>query len=132
MKVFTELTPECDITAQMYATGYEKKEIAEKKHRALSTINNQLQTAMRILGVRNGRELALKLAERISGIRLTLDFSPTMKSAVAGVLLIILCLDSHFDMRRQRARIRSNANVELIARTRARARGRDIPLLYGN
>ena len=28
MKVFTELTPECDITAQMYAAGYEKKEIA--------------------------------------------------------------------------------------------------------
>ena len=25
MKVFTELTPECDITAQMYAAGYEKK-----------------------------------------------------------------------------------------------------------
>lgn len=24
MKVFTELTPECDITAQMYAAGYEK------------------------------------------------------------------------------------------------------------
>ena len=33
MKVFTELTPECDITAQMYAAGYEKKEIAVLKHR---------------------------------------------------------------------------------------------------
>ena len=75
MEVFTELTPECDITAQMYAAGYEKKEIAVLKHRAVSTINNQLQTAFLILGVRNGRELALKLAERISGIRLTLDFS---------------------------------------------------------
>ena len=78
MEVFTELTPECDLTAQMYASGYEKKEIASLKHRAVSTINNQLQTAFLILGVRNGRELALKLAERISGIRLTLDFSPTM------------------------------------------------------
>ena len=57
MKVFTELTPECDITAQMYAAGYEKKEIAVLKHRAVSTINNQLQTAFLILGVRNGREL---------------------------------------------------------------------------
>lgn len=132
MEVFTELTPECDITAQMYATGYEKKEIAEKKHRALSTINNQLQTAFLILGVRNGRELAIKLAERLSGIRLTLDFSPAMRSAVACVLLIILCLDSHFEMRRQRTRTRLNTNVELIARTRARAKGRDIPLLYGN
>ena len=126
MEVFTELTPECDITAQMYAAGYEKKEIAVLKHRAVSTINNQLQTAFLILGVRNGRELALKLAERISGIRLTLDFSPATKSAVASVLLIILCLDSHFDMRRQRIRTRSNANVELTARIRVRTRGRNI------
>mgnify|MGYP000296413870 CR=1 FL=1 len=44
MEVFTELTPECDITAQMYAVGYEKKEIAGIKKRAVSTINNQLQT----------------------------------------------------------------------------------------
>ena len=123
MEVFTELTPECDLTAQMYASGYEKKEIASLKHRA---INNQLQTAFLILGVRNGRELALKLAERISGIRLTLDFSPATKSAVASVLLIILCLDSHFDMRRQRIRTRSNANVELTARIRVRTRGRNI------
>ena len=126
MEVFTELTPECDLTAQMYASGYEKKEIASLKHRAGSTINNQLQTAFLILGVRNGRELALKLAERISGIRLTLDFSPATKSAVASVLLIILCLDSHFDMRRQRIRTRSNANVELTARIRVRTRGRNI------
>lgn len=126
MEVFTELTPECDLTAQMYASGYEKKEIASLKHRAVSTINNQLQTAFLILGVRNGRELALKLAERISGIRLTLDFSPATKSAVASVLLIILCLDSHFDMRWQRIRTRSNANVELTARIRVRTRGRNI------
>ena len=126
MEVFTELTPECDLTAQMYASGYEKKESASLKHRAVSTINNQLQTAFLILGVRNGRELALKLAERISGIRLTLDFSPATKSAVASVLLIILCLDSHFDMRRQRIRTRSNANVELTARIRVRTRGRNI------
>lgn len=126
MEVFTELTPECDLTAQMYASGYEKKEIASLEHRAVSTINNQLQTAFLILGVRNGRELALKLAERISGIRLTLDFSPATKSAVASVLLIILCLDSHFDMRRQRIRTRSNANVELTARIRVRTRGRNI------
>lgn len=132
MEVFTELTPECDLTAQMYASGYEKKEIAALKCRAVSTVSNQLQTAFLILGVRNGRELSIKLAERLSGIRLTLDFSPVMRSAVACVLLIILCLDSHFEMRRQRTRTRLNTNVELIARTRARAKGRDIPLLYGN
>ena len=126
MEVFTELTPECDLTAQMYASGYEKKEIASLKHRAVSTINNQLQTAFLILGVRNGRELALKLAERLSGIRLTLEFTPAMRSAVACVLLVIFCLDSHFDMRRQRIRTRSNANVELTARIRVRTRGRNI------
>ena len=127
MEVFTELTPECDITAQMYAAGYEKKEIAGLKKRAVSTINNQLQTAFLILGVRNGRELALKLAERLSGIRLTFDFSPVARSAVACCLILIL--DSHFEMRRQRIRTRSNVNVELVARSRTRVRGRDIPLV---
>lgn len=126
MEVFTELTPECDITAQMYAAGYEKKEIASLKHRALSTINNQLQTAFIILGVRNGRELALKLSERMSGIRLTFDFSPAVRSAVTCCLLTILILDGHLEARRQRTRIRSNANVELIARVRTRTRGRNI------
>lgn len=128
MEVFTELTPECDITAQMYAAGYEKKEIAGLKKRAVSTINNQLQTAFLILGVRNGRELALKLAERLSGIRLTFDFSPVARSAVACCLLILI-LDNHFEMRRQRIRTRSNVNVELVARSRTRVRGRDIPLV---
>ena len=126
MEVFTELTHECDLTAQMYAAGYEKKEIAEMKHRAVSTINNQLQTAFLILGVRNGRELALKLAERMSGIRLTFDFSPVLRSAVACVLLIILCLDGHFEMCRQRTRIRAKTNVEFITRARIRTRGRNI------
>ena len=42
-RVLTELTPECEVTARMYAQGYEKKEIASMKCRALSTINNQLQ-----------------------------------------------------------------------------------------
>lgn len=59
-RVFTELTEECDYTAQYYAAGFEKKEIAEKKHRSLHTIINQLRTAFEILGVRNGRELAHK------------------------------------------------------------------------
>lgn len=73
-RVFTELTPECEITARMYAQGYEKKEIANFKCRAVSTINNQLQKAFEILHVRNGRELATMLYERIAGVRLTMDF----------------------------------------------------------
>ena len=122
MKVFTELTPECDITAQMYAAGYEKKEIASLKHRAISTISNQLQTAFLILGVRNGRELALKLAERISGVRLTFDFSEAMRPAVTCILLVIICLGGQIEMRWQRTRTRTRTNVELIARTRASKR----------
>lgn len=46
-RVLTELTPECEITARMYAQGYEKKEIADLKCRAVSTINNQLQKHLR-------------------------------------------------------------------------------------
>lgn len=68
-RVFTELTPECEITARMYAQGYEKKEIANLKCRAVSTINNQLQRAFDVLQVRNGRELATMLYERIAGVK---------------------------------------------------------------
>lgn len=42
-RVLTELTPECELTTQMYISGLEKEEIAEAKCRAFSTINNQLQ-----------------------------------------------------------------------------------------
>lgn len=56
----------------------EKKEIAMIKCKAVSIISNQLQTAFIVLGVQNGRELAIKLAERLSGIHLTFDFSPAM------------------------------------------------------
>ena len=56
MKVFTELTPECDITAQMYAAGYEKKEIAVLKHRAVSTINNFGCSEWEGVGIKVSRE----------------------------------------------------------------------------
>lgn len=38
MRVFEELTPECDKTAQLFAVGLEQKEIAEVKFRAIATI----------------------------------------------------------------------------------------------
>lgn len=104
-RVLTELTPECEITAQMYATGYEKKEIATLKCRAVSTINNQLQEAFRILHVRNGRELAKKLYERMSGLSLTMDFSTIGRTVVAYSLLCVFSLSfyhEHDDMRRSR------------------------------
>lgn len=67
MRVFEELTPECDKTAQLFAVGLEQKEIAEVKFRAIATIKKQIYTAMDILKVRNGRELSIKYAERITG-----------------------------------------------------------------
>ena len=115
-RVLTELTPECEITAQMYANGYEKKEIASIKCRAISTINNQLQEAFKILHVRNGRELAKKLYERMSGISFTMDFSPIGRSIVACCLLCVFFVSLYHeqgDMRKSR-----RSRVEQIERIR--------------
>lgn len=128
-RVLTELTKECELTVQMYISGLEKDEIANLKCRAFSTVSNQLQTAFKILNVKNGRELCRKFYERLSGMEFTFDFSPTVRSAVACCLLIILLLDSHLEARRQRTRTRANTNVELTCRVRSRTRGRDIPLI---
>ena len=68
MRVFEELTPECDKTAQLFAVGLEQKEVAEIKNRAIATIKKQIYTAMDILKVRNGRELSIKYAERLTGM----------------------------------------------------------------
>lgn len=115
-RVFKELTPECEITARMYAQGYEKKEIASMKCRAVSTINNQLQTAFEILRVRNGRELATMFYERLTGVKFTMDFSPITRSIVACCLLCVFSLSlyhEHGDMRRAR---RTKIETEVIAR----------------
>lgn len=115
-RVLTELTPECEVTARMYAQGYEKKEIASMKCRALSTINNQLQEAFRILRIRNGRELATMLYERITGVKFTMDFSPIIRTSVACGLLCVFSLSLYHeqsDMRRAR-----RTRVETIERVR--------------
>lgn len=115
-RVLTELTPECEVTARMYAQGYEKKEIASMKCRALSTINNQLQEAFRILQIRNGRELATMFYERMTGMKFTTDFSPIARSAVACCLLCLFSFSLYHeqsDMRRAR-----RTRVETIERVR--------------
>lgn len=127
-RILNELPIECEITVQMYAQGYEKKEIASMKCRALSTINNQIQTAMAILHVRNGRELAKMLYERMAGMSFTLDFSEGFRTTVACCLLFMLCFDGHLEMRRQRTNQRTT-NTEIAFKTRNRARGKDISLL---
>ena len=72
--------------------------------------------AFKILHVRNGRELATMLHERISGIKFTMDFSPIMRSAVACCLLCVFSLSIYHeqsDMRRSR-RVR----IEIMERVR--------------
>ncbi|MFR0677262.1 DNA-binding response regulator [Dysgonomonas mossii] len=85
-RVFTELTPEVDYTAQLYGVGKEKQEVADMKFRALATINNQIMTAFEILGIRNRSELTLKLAERISGKQIK-------QMIIASCLLLIIAFD---------------------------------------
>ena len=62
-RVLTELTPECELTTQMYISGLEKEDIPEAKCRAVSTINNQLQNAFKILQGKIGRELCRSFYE---------------------------------------------------------------------
>lgn len=130
--MFDGLNKECDSSTQYYCTGDDKKKVSTRKFRALSTIVNQTQTAINETGARNGRELAFWLAFKIvesllPGIRITIDMSDEIKKMIVLMLLGILLVDGHLEMRRQRTRTRTNTNVELIARTRARTRGRDIP-----
>lgn len=118
-RVLTELSKECEYTAQMYIAGLEKKEIADLKCKAVSTINNQLQKAFEILHVKNGRELCRKFYERVSGMEFTFDFSPATISLVTLCLLFVLIIDSHFESVRMR-RSKTIAKVEMICRTRAK------------
>lgn len=116
MRVFTELTPECDKTAQLFAMGYEQKEIADMKCRAKATINAQLHTAMKILDVRNGRELALRYAEKLTGTSL-FHITEKARKAISIFLLTVFFiggLSDHQDNFR-RAR-RTRVRTEVVAR----------------
>lgn len=64
--VFVEANREEDITGQMFSEGYEIKEIADLKSRAISTINNQIASLFKKTGVRNGRQLATICANRVA------------------------------------------------------------------
>ena len=109
MRVFDELTNECDITAQMYAHGYEKKEIADMKCRAVSTVSNQLQTAFKVLHVTNGRELAILMCERITGMRITMEYGKRTRTVIAicllGVFISSLRTPNEFARRARETRV---------------------------
>lgn len=72
-RVLTELTPECELTTQMYISGLEK-EIAEAKCRAFSTINNQLQNAFKILQVKMAGNYASVFMNDFQELSLLLTF----------------------------------------------------------
>ena len=95
MKVFNELTPECDTTAQLYAHGYEKKEIANMKCRAMATINAQLQTAFRMLNEKNGRELTMLMWRRIMESHFTMGYDARTRSIIAACLLCVFTITFH-------------------------------------
>ncbi len=95
MKVFNELTPECDTTAQLYAHGYEKKEIADMKCRAIATINAQLQTAFRVLHVKNGRELTMLMWKRIMEFHFSMGYDAKARSIIAVCMLCVFTLTFH-------------------------------------
>ena len=117
-RVLPELTPECEITARLYAQGMEKKEIADLKCRAISTVANQLQKAFEVLKVRNGRELATLLHERLTGLHLTMNFDKKTRTLVTCCLLGIFSLSfiEDFDV------IRRSRRVERIEEIRIRTR----------
>ena len=117
-RVLPELTPECEITARLYAQGMEKKEIADLKCRAISTVANQLQKAFEVLNVRNGRELATLLHERLTGLHLTMNFDKKTRTLVTCCLLGVFTLSflEDFDV------IRRSRRTERIEEIRTRIR----------
>ena len=74
------------------------------------------------------QQVAIILAERLSGLHITFDFSSTTRTVIAGCLLILLVVNHNIDMRRQNLRRSRHNNIELICRVKARARGRNILL----
>lgn len=123
--LYPELGGECDKSAQYFGSGDEKKEVANRKIKALSTVSNQIQRALEDTGVRNGRELAFKMAfkivEKLLNVKVTFDMHPAVRASVACCLLCIFSLSLYHeqsDMRRAR-----RTRVERIERIGGRYGG---------
>lgn len=116
-RVFEELTPEVDFTAQLYGVGKEKQEVADIKFRALATINNQIMTAFEVLGVRNRSELTLKLAERLSGKQIK-------QMIIASCLLFIIGFDVYYET----SSLYRKGEVAEISRLRRTRRSKELDL----
>lgn len=72
-RIFTELSRRRDEIAQLFAHGKEKKEISELLGISVFTVDNTLKIVYTQLNVRNGRELAIMMARRITGQDISLD-----------------------------------------------------------
>lgn len=126
-RVFTELTPEVDVTAQMYAKGKEKKEIAAKKFRELCTINNQIMRAYEILKVRNRSELSLMYAKRIAIKKARLIVIKLNENKKNLSIVIFFLATTTFDgisatIEMRRPRTRNNIRTEWYSRRSKRTK----------
>lgn len=129
LKVFSELSLSEDRMAQLYAIGFEKKEIASLLSNAYSTVVNTISKVYEKLNVRNRSELSVQFAERKYNIHLALDFSPKFRQVVASILLILVITDIHQEIMQLR-RVRNSRNkIELTAKVKSKVRSRDLPLI---
>lgn len=126
-RVFTELTPEVDVTTQMYAKGKEKKEIAAKKFRELCTINNQIMRAYEVLKVRNRSELSLMYAKRIAIKKARLIVIKLNENKKNLSIVIFFLATATFDgvsatIEMRRPRTRNNIRTEWYSRRSKRTK----------
>lgn len=117
--VFEELNKEVDKTAQLFARGYEYKEICSIKCRAYGTILNQINTAFNLLKIRNGRELSIKYSERVTG-KSILDLSDRGRSILSIILLCVFLIGMTENNKFRRRRVEEEVRVTRISVRRAR------------
>ncbi len=110
-RVFTEVAEQCDFTGQLYAIGKEKPEIAKMKCRSVSTVNNQIQTLFEVLGVRNGRELAIEYAKRVF------------------VLAILIAFSCNLNYQSRRQRNSGNYRCQYLCRIRTKSHGEILTII---
>lgn len=115
-RVFYELSPRRDEVAQLYGCGLEKKEIATRLCRSLSTVTTTIQRVYEALGVRNGRELSIKLAERLAG-------QDIRRTIIASCLLLLMAFDAVHEVQTM---YRRGRYVEEIIATRRARRSEDL------
>lgn len=97
--------------AEMYALGLTKKEIANKRHRSLRTIENQLRVIFSKLSIRKDTELTAWYF--CSRYKLTFKLSPLARQIIALSFFAIICLGIYNETSMLRAS-RSNSIARSI------------------